>query len=291
MNPTEVIPLLIVVLLLLSIGGADTDQMEVTFQGDHDIEEIDGVLVVAGGTTTVPNGESIAGDVYVIGGTTRIDGEVDGNVTLLAGNLSVSSNGAVTGTVQTIAGESSIAGGASVGEVSIFDPQATSDSLARHVGTFLVQFLGLSVVGWWLVGRHPALLKNVSHSITDHTIVSGVVGALAGTTLLVLFVYMAFTLILLPLSIVGLGGLLTVALYGQLVFGYLIGTRLPVDRADLATTAGIGAFLVVIEVLGAIPYLGATVQFGLVMIGLGAVLNTYFGLQRFEPVTIPGDDG
>lgn len=291
MNPTEIIPLLIVVLLLLSIGGADTDQMEVTFQGDHDVEGIDDVLVVAGGTTTVPADESVAGDVYVIGGTTQIDGEVDGNVTLLAGNLSVSSGAAVTGTVQTIAGESSVVGDASVGEVSTFDPPAPSDSLARHVGAFLVQFLGLAVVGWWLAGRHPALLENVGHSITDHTIVSGVVGTLAGTTLLVLFVYMAFTLVLLPLSIVGLGGVLTVALYGQLVFGYLVGTRLPVDRANLATVAGIGAFLVVIEFLGAIPYLGAAVQFGLIVIGLGAVLNTYFGLQRFEPATIPGGDG
>lgn len=164
-----------VVLLLLSIGGADTDQMEVAFQGDPDIEGIDDVLVVAGGTTTVHADESVAGDVYVIGGTMQIDGEVDGNVTLLAGNLSVSSGAAVTGTVQTIAGESSVVGGASVGEVSTFDPPTSSDSLARHVGAFLVQFLGLAIVGWWLAGRHPALLENVGHSITGHPIVNGVV--------------------------------------------------------------------------------------------------------------------
>lgn len=102
---------------------------------------------------------------------------------------------------------------------------------------------------------------------------------------------MTFTLMLLPLSIVGLGRVLIVSLYGQLVFRYLVGTRLPVGRATLATVAGTGAFLVVIEILGMIPYLGAVVQFGLIVIGFGAVLNTYFGLQRFEPATIPRSDG
>lgn len=288
MSPTEAIPLLIVVLLMISIGGGDVQQMSVTFQGDTSIEVLQDVHVVAGGTTTVPADAAVSGDIYAIGGTTRIEGEVDGNMTLLTGNLSIADGAIVTGTVRTIAGDSSIADGATVGSISEFEAPTPSSSPAQQIGAFLLQFLVLGIVGWWFAGRHPVLLKNVSAAITDHALVSGVVGALGTVTLLVLFVYMAFTLVLIPLSIVGLFGELLVVLYGQVVFGYLVGTQLPFERATVATVMGIGLFLLALEGLSLVPYVGGAVQIGVAVVGFGAVLNTYFGLQQFEPVTIPG---
>ena len=49
-------------------------------------------------------------------------------------------------------------------------------------------------------------------------------------------------------------------LYGQLVFGYLIGRRLLIERIARATVAGIGVFLVLLELLRMIPYLGSFIQ-------------------------------
>lgn len=287
MNPIEVLPLLIAVLLLVAAGGADVEQMEIHFEGEHDIKTIHDVLVIAGGSNTVPGDASIAGDVYVIGGTTRITGDIDGDVTILAGNVTITSGATVTGTMQQISGESTIDEEATIGEVSVFEPPAPSPSPARRIGTFAVQFIVLALVGWWFVRRHPTLLETVGHAITDHSIVSGVVGTLAAVTLLVLFVYMAFTLILIPISILGLLAELLIVLYAQVVFGHLIGARLRIQRPGLATVVGIGVFLLTMEALGAIPVIGALIQFGLLVVGFGAVLNTYFGLQRFEPVSIP----
>ncbi|WP_440009243.1 polymer-forming cytoskeletal protein [Halomicrococcus sp. SG-WS-1] len=286
MSPTEAIPLLIVVLLLVSIGGGNAEQMTISFQGEHGLDAINDVYVAAGGTTTVPAGATITGDIYVIGGTTRVEGELNGDVTVLAGNLTVIDGATITGTIQSISGESMVADGAAVGHRSAFEPPAPSNSLARQIGGFLLQFLFVGLAGWWLARRRPVLLDNVGHSITDHPLVSGVVGSLAAATLLVLFVYMAFTLILIPLSVVGLVGELLIVLYGQVVFGHLIGRRLPIDRADVATVAGVGLFLLGIDILGAIPYVGVLVQLVLIVVGFGAVLNTFFGLQRFEPVTL-----
>jgi hypothetical protein len=76
-----------------------------------------------------------------------------------------------------------------------------------------------------------------------------------------------------------------VVLYGQLVFG----RWLPIERQAVATVAGIGLFLLGMDLLSAVPYLGALVQFVLIAVGFGAVLNTYFGLQRFEPAGFPSD--
>jgi hypothetical protein len=288
MSPTEAIPLLIVVLLMVSIGGGDIQEMSVTFQADNDVDSLADVHVVAGGTTTVPADATLKGDIYVIGGTAAIDGAVDGDVTLLNGNLSVNDGATVTGTLQTYSGSAVISSDTSVGHVSQFEPPTPSSSPAQRIGAFLLQFLVLGAFGWWLAERHPSIIENVGAAITEQTLVSAVIGSLAATTLLVLFVYMAFTLILLPLAVVGLFAEFLIVLYGQAVFGYLIGMRLPIESDGVATLAGIAAFLLVLELLGLVPYLGGIAQLGVAVVGVGAVLNTYFGLQRFEPITIPG---
>jgi hypothetical protein len=288
MSPTEAIPLLIVVLLMVSIGGGDVQEMSVTFQGTNDVDSLADVHVVAGGTTTVPGNATAEGDVYVIGGTAAIDGTVDGDVTLLNGNLSVRDGATVRGTLQTYSGSATISSDASVDHVSQFEPPTPSNSPVRQVVGFLLQCLVLGAFGWWLVERHPLAIENVGAAITEHTLVSAVVGGLGATTLLVLFVYMAFTLILLPVALVGLVAEFLVILYGQAAFGYLVGTRLPIERDGVATIAGIATFLLALELLGLVPYLGGIAQLTVAVVGFGAVLNTYFGLQRFEPVTIPG---
>ena len=163
-----------------------------------------------------------------------------------------------------------------------------SSSPAQRIGSFLLQFLVVGVFGWWLAERHPSIIENVGAAITEHTLVSAVIGSLAATTLLVLFVYMAFTLILLPLAIVELVAEFQVVLYGQAVFGYLIGLGLPIDSDGVATLAGIATFLLALELFGFVPYLGGIVQLAVAVVGVGAVLNTYFSLQRFDPITIPG---
>ena len=288
MSPTEAIPLLIVVLLMVSIGGGDVQELSVSFEGDTSVEALDDVRVVAGGTTTVPADAAVRGDVYVIDGTARVEGSVDGDVTLLAGNLSVADGATVTGTVRTVGGESSVADGATVGRRSAFETPAPSNSPAQRVGGLLLQFLALGAAGWWLAARHPALLENVGAAIAHHSLVSGVVGALGATTLLVLFVYMAFTIVLIPVSVVGLVAELLVVLYGQVAVGYLVGTRLPVEDTRVATVTGVGLLLLALEALAMVPYVGGLVQLAVAAVGLGAVLTTYFGLQRFEPVAIPG---
>lgn len=231
---------------------------------------------------------TVSGDRYVIGGSTRVAGELNGDVTVLAGNLAVVEAATVTGTGQTIAGESTIADGASVGRVSAFEPPAPSNSPTGRLVGFLLQFLVVGSAGWWFARHRPTLLDDVGHSITGHALVGGVVGALAAATLLVLFVYTAFTLLPLPLSVAGLVGEVLVVLYSQVVFGHLVGRRLPIDRDGVATVAGVGLFLLALELLAVVPYFGTVAEFALIVAGFGAALNSCFGLQRFEPVTIPG---
>lgn len=287
MTPTEIIPLLVVVLLLLSASGVEPESMEVVFDGDHTISTTDDALVVGGGTVTIPSDAMVETRLFVVGGDVLIDGQIDGNVRVLAGNLTVTDGAEITGELQTIAGNTLVAEGALVGERTALDVTPQPRSPLANVGWFVLRLLALGGLGALLARRRPMLLENVGDSIAHHTVVSGVVGSIAAAALLVLFVYMAFTLILLPISVLGLIAEFLVVVYAYTVYGYLIGRRLPVERADVATAVGTGLFLIGVEALGRVPVAGFLLQFLLVTVGFGAVLVTYFGLQEFEPARIP----
>lgn len=289
MSPTEVIPLLIVTLLLLSASGAEPDTMSIVFDGDQTLDDAggDSAVVVGGGSVTVPANASVSAPLFVVGGDLRVEGDVE-DVRVLAGNLTVTESAAVTGQLEVIGGRASVAAGADVASRSDLVGQLQAQDRARSPVGVLFQVLSLALVAGLVARRNPTLLANVGDSVTNHALVSGVVGAIAGLALLVLFVYMAFTLVLIPLSVLGLAAEFGVVVYSYVVYGYLIGRVLPIERVDVASAAGAGLFVVALELLGAIPLAGALGQGLLVAVGFGAVLITYFGLREFEPATIPG---
>jgi hypothetical protein len=281
--PSEVLPLLVVVILLMTASGQSADRMEVHFDGDRAVTQVEEVLVVGGGTATIPEGASPNGTIYVVGGDFRVRGSLDGDVTQLAGNVSVADGGAIAGEYRTIAGNTSIAEGATVGSRSRVEFTQRDRSPVADFGFLALQALSLALAGAFLTRRRPALLRNVGDSIAHHSVVSAVVGAFTSATALALFVFMAFTLILVPVSVFGIAVGLLSAAYASLAYGYLVGARLPIDRPDLATALGVAVFVVALDLLGRVPLLGPVVQFALVVTGLGAVLITYYGFREFEP--------
>ena len=81
----DLIPMLLLSLLLMTIGG-DVRTVELVLGGDHEAVAAGG-LIIGDGNVTVPADASTGGPVHLLGGTTRIAGTVDGDVTLLAGRL------------------------------------------------------------------------------------------------------------------------------------------------------------------------------------------------------------
>lgn len=287
MNPIEIIPLFVVVLLLLTASGNRVDQMEIVMDGSHDVTDVQDVLVVGGGTATVPTSASVSGTIFVIGGDVRLNGTVHGDVRQLAGNLSIGETAHVDGTLQVFSGRTTIDDEASVSERTSFEVVPQERSPASVVGWFVVQTAILAVAGVQLLRRKPRLLRNVGDSITEHTVVSGVVGSLASVTLLVLFVFMAFTLILLPISLLGIVGGVVVIAYSLVVYGYLLGRLVPFESPTVSLVVGIVGLRLAVELLGQLPLVGGVVQLALAVVGVGAVLITYFGLREFEPARIP----
>jgi hypothetical protein len=287
-SPTEILPLLVVTVLVLSASGSVPDSMEVVFGGDQDLSDLEEAVAVGGGTATLPAEAAATGDVFVIGGTVHLQGTLDGDVQVFAGNLTVTDGAVIRGELRTVAGEVDVAPGATVARRTALDVTPTPQSPLERVGFLAMQILVLGTVAAVLTRRAPGLLRNVGETATGHPLVSGVVGSLAALTLLVLFVYMAFTLVLLPVSILGLVGEVLVVIYSYVVYGALLGRALPLERPAVAAFAGVGVFMVAMELLGTVPLVGILVQLGLLAVGFGAVLLSYFGLQVFEPARIPG---
>jgi cytoskeletal protein CcmA (bactofilin family) len=71
-------------------------------------EELLGGKLRTGNTVTIGADESVAGDLYVLGGTVTVNGSVDGDLTALGGTVIL--NGAVTGDVLAAGGTVSISG-------------------------------------------------------------------------------------------------------------------------------------------------------------------------------------
>lgn len=283
----ELIPLLIVALLMISAGGAEVETAELVMEGDHEITEYRGALIVGDATVTVPADAEVSGPVYVIGGELRVQGSVTGDVTQLSGALVVEEDAAIDGQLLHVAGAENLANGAQIRERTT--PEITpveADPIAAYVPSVLMTLM-LALVGGGIARKQPELLNNVGNAAREHTVVSLTVGALLFVTFLAVFVFMAFTLVLIPVSLLGLlVGLLTIA-YGVLAWGYLVGEQLKMSRIDIATGVGVVAVMVLLHVLGFVPVIGEVVTIGVLLTGLGAVVVTYFGFSQFEPALLP----
>ncbi|SEQ97430.1 bactofilin family protein [Natrinema salaciae] len=283
----ELIPLLIIVLLMISAGGADVETTEFVIEGDHEMTEHRGALIVGDATITVPSTETVSGPVYVIGGEFRVNGTVDGDVTQLSGSLVVEDGATIGGELQHIGGSEELSDDAVITErTTVVFESAESGPVAAYT-PFVLTTLMLALVGSLLSRKHELLLDTVGTAVQDHPLISFTVGALLFVTFLSVFVFMAFTLILLPVSILGLLIGLLIISYGIIALGYLAGQQLNTPRVGLPTGLGTVAIMVLLQVIGLIPILGDLIAGGLLLTGLGAVVLTYFGLQEFEPVSLP----
>jgi hypothetical protein len=280
----DLIPMLLLSLLLMTVGG-DVRTVELVLGGDHEVAA-GGGLIVGDGDVTVPADASIGGPVHLLGGTSRIAGTVEGDVTLLAGRLVVTDGARITGTLQHVGGLLAVEPGAMLGRMTTLDVTPADRGLGgRLVPVGLLAGL-LGLVAARRARRRPGSLEHLRSAVEDHPVISLTVGALVSVSFLSLFVFMAFTLVLLPVSIVGLATGLVLVGYGIVALGTVVAARLPLRRADVAAAVGVAVVVALLWVAGFVPVVGTIAAGALVLTGLGSVLLTYLGLKEFMPATI-----
>lgn len=286
MNLT-VIPLLVVALLMVS-ADPDVETVQIILSGDHQLEVHQGALIVAEAEVTIPTAARVPGPIYVIGGALTLAGEVETDLIQLAGTVRVEDGAGIGGELQHIAGTLVVSPEAEVGSRTSVDlaPAAGEDPAGGLLAGMLLTLL-LAGVGYLLAGHRSRALDNVAAAVAGHPVVTVTVGVLLTLTSIAVIVFMAFTLVLIPVALAGLlAGLVTLG-YGLVAWGWLISRRLPIRGRRLGTAVGVAVVMVGLQLAGRIPLVGDLIVLAVLLTGFGAVVVTYFGVTRFRPDTLP----
>jgi cytoskeletal protein CcmA (bactofilin family) len=257
---------------------------------------------IAGGQVALGSRSQVAGNVVVAGGNVRIEGAVKGYVSAAGGRVLI--NGPVDGDVVATAGTVELGPSARIGgqlryasgEEVRRDPAAqvqggvqrmqveggwpVPDQAERSVGRRggWVWSIGLMVIAAALVGAFPSFYARVAETLRARGLTSLLLGFIALVCIPVAALIMMFTLIGVPLALLAIALYLALLLVGYVSTGIGLGAwalaKLEADRAE-AKWRRMGAAVLgvlVISLLGRLPYVGGLVVFAALLIGLGALL-------------------
>jgi len=272
--------------------------------GEHTLAAGDRVLgdvYMMAGSLVVEPGAIVAGSMLVLGGDVSLSGAVSGDVTLLGGRLEIGPSAQLAGAL-TIAGgelelspEALVQGGVYEEGIAPVEQSGSEAGVDGALLTSLATSLAVAILGYLLARYVPGPLARVSHAITGHAVVAAAMGVLAGITALVLLVLVAFTIVLIPLSLAGVAVLGMAVAYGWTGFGMAAG-QLLASRfrwcLPRPASAFIGAllFMLALELLRLVPLVGGIIPLLTAIVGLGAVILTRFGLAHFAPAADEAPD-
>jgi cytoskeletal protein CcmA (bactofilin family) len=263
---------------------------------------INGDLMVFGSAVTVASTATVKGDLFVGAANVRIDGLVEGDIK--GGGSEVTIGNGVKGNVElevdsltilptaniegdltyTSEEEADIQSGAQIGGATTHNLPPVEEEPAKAFPFVLFSgilgkltgFLMALVTGLVIILIAPRRLMSIAESIRISP------GASAGWGAVVLFVT-PIAAILVCLTIVGIPvGLIALVLWGmglylaQIPVGLLIG-RLIISRftgmeGRAIMTGALALGLVILTLLGLIPYLGFFIGLAVALFGLGAVV-------------------
>ncbi len=268
-------------------------------EGSHKYEAsrtLEGALVVLGGETHLEPGSRLRGSVFLLDGSLSIEGEVDGDLSVIGGELALGPRALVGGDLRVGAGDLTLSPQAKVtgqvltGAASGVQPDDLFPrrSVERKLQWAVPAALSLAVFASLAVRFAPHPLSRIERAALRHAVVSVSMGLLAGIVGLSLMVMIAFTLILVPITLLGLGmGFLAIG-YGWAAIGGAIGRWLANWRRwnlspMQATFGGAFVFALILNLIALVPYLGDVVNLAALAVSLGAVTLTRGGLREFVP--------
>ena len=262
---------------------------------------LDGDYINIGGNVTLDEGSTILGDVISIGGTMILNGKIQGELTSIGSNISLGEQAIVSGDATAIGGnlnpsnKTSIQGGtyfygnSSRTPVKITVPKITIPNLVlpdpstRYVFFFL-QVLSLAVLGMLITLFFGKQVMRISGSIIARPYLAGGLGLLTAIVLPTILLVLMVTIILIPLSILGILILMVATLIGWIAMGQIIGSRLfalikQPCASPVCTGVGTLILTLVASGIGMVPWVGFIAGLVAALVGLGGVFISGFGTQ------------
>lgn len=285
--------------LLLTACGAD-GLYQVTFitDGEHQLTGVyPGDLLMLGGQATLLPDATLQGGLHLVSGQLDLQGQVLGDVTLLGGDLTLGPSARLRGNLNLGGGTYHPAPGSMVeGRIhtgsGIALPNLPERDAPPPGGRLLRTLINATLLGLaaaFLTRVFPRGVARVGEAATRHSLVSGSIGLLIGVVGISLLVTMAYTILLIPVSLLGLLVLGLAVIFGWIGLagaGGRLAGRVLQHPLSPATVAFLGTlvFTFLLHLLSAIPFIGGLLGVLVAAVGLGAVALTRFGLQPFIPV-------
>jgi cytoskeletal protein CcmA (bactofilin family) len=307
--------LLITLVIALALPGKVSAQSQTgdkvvfgdTYRLNGD-ETLNGNLTVLGGAVTLEKGSVVTGDVTLLGGALEINGTVDGTVSIVGGSVTLGDTAYVHGDVTTMGGTLHRADNARVDgrlvngawnpinmnfprnlfPTNFWNNFAPVGWALRYFGNALL----LAALAMLVVMFLPKHTERVAHTILAQPAVTGGLGLLSLVVIPTLLILLTITIILIPVSLLGVLVVIAAVLFGWIALGLEVGRRigvaLKVQWHD-ALLAGVGTLVMslVVNGIGAIACIGWIAPFLVGLFGLGGVIITRFGTQVYPTAGIP----
>jgi hypothetical protein len=231
--------------------------------------------------------------LMVVDDNLTMDGTVTDALIVINGDAVV--NGEVAGDIVMVNGTLTLGAGATVENVNLFRSELVRDAAATITGdlneesSFSPVIFGLSVLSvmFWIgivivtmlaglafVALAGRFMARATESILQRPLETGVTGLATWVILPILAVVAFVTLIGIPVGLViVLVVIPLLALVGYLVSAYLVGTWLAaVTKVEAGRYLAVIAGVIVLQLLGLVPWIGGLVVFISTMFGTGAVV-------------------
>ncbi len=267
----------------------------------HNGDTLVGDLFILGGTVTLEKGSVVDGNVVLVGGTLTIQGTVEKDLVVVGGTPTLEQSGRIKGDAVTIGSHLSgaterVAGNiitdtSSVFRIRLFDGRLPTVGVARF--PFLWNFLGISFSVFFMTALAigtvlllPKQTENTAKVLVKQPVASGGMGCLTMLVAPIVLVALAVTIILSPVSLLGIVLLVALILFGWVAIGLELGNRLAQALHQdwhPAVSAGVGTFSLTLVALGlsrVILCVGWMIPFLVSMVALGAVILVFFGAGR-----------
>lgn len=293
---------LLMAFLLLALAGCGTVKGTLVMGDTYDLKSgqtLNDDLTVMGGIAEIESGATINGDVSVLGGSVNVNGSINGNLSVLGGSVRLGDSARVSGDIHQIGGSVSKAQGAVVsgdfqepGSTIRIPPMRAPRAginLDPILQPFVAFFQALAIAALavlvYLFAARP--MERVSQAVLSQPIITGGIGLLTIIVAPALLVILAITIILLPVSLLGilLAGIAWV--FGWVVMGLITGRQVAhwlKQNWSEPVHAGVGTLIIslVASLFNLIiPCIGWMPGFIAGIVGLGAVVVTRFGLQAY----------
>ena len=243
----------------------------------------DGILVAAGEVSL--DGE-VKRSVNIFAGNADVSGSIGRDLTMAGRGLTLTNTARVGGNLCArvrqlkdvhIADSAAIAGKRDI-QLRVRKSQFTRPRFYLHQAVWLAAAM---LVGWLGVVLFPGFFQATTQAVGSGWLSLGLgVGGLAGVPVAVVVV--AITLVGIPVSLMLLAVYLAGIYLAKLWVGAFLGWILlkPAGAAKRDWLLGLLVGLLILTIIGFIPYLGGLVRLGVVCLGLGAFAGQLYRASR-----------